>query len=151
MDLGDGIPNFMQGVWQPFVVPTADIPLAAQAAPRSNVSIQLVDYAFSLRGPLSVGQQVIRVENTGVQPHEIALVKLASGKTIDDVLAWIQSPQGPPPIQENKGGVSALASGMEAFFEVVLEPGEYALLCFVTAPNGRSHIHHGMFQQVHVG
>jgi hypothetical protein len=25
------------------------------------------------------------------------------------------------------------------------------LLCFVTAPNGRSHVEHGMIQQIHVG
>jgi hypothetical protein len=40
---------------------------------------------------------------------------------------------------------------MEAFFEAELTAGEYVLVCFTTAPDGRSHIEHGMIQQVRIG
>ena len=43
-----------------------------------------------------------------------------------------------------------MRSSMEAFFETTLTPGEYVLICMTTAPDGRSHIEHGMIQQITV-
>ena len=37
------------------------------------------------------------VANVGVQPHELVVVKIAEGKTVDDVTAWYRTPSGPPP------------------------------------------------------
>jgi hypothetical protein len=48
------------------------------------------------------------------------------------------------------GGIAAIAPGMQAFFEANLTPGEYVLACMATAPDGRSHIEHGMIRQVSV-
>jgi hypothetical protein len=39
---------------------------------------------------------------------------------------------------------------MESFFEAEFTPGEYVLVCMATAPDGRSHMEHGMIQQVRV-
>jgi hypothetical protein len=39
---------------------------------------------------------------------------------------------------------------MEAFFETDITPGEYVMVCMTTAPDGRSHIEHGMIQQISV-
>lgn len=39
---------------------------------------------------------------------------------------------------------------MEAYFEATLAPGEYVPACMVTAPDGRSHIEHGVIQRVTV-
>jgi hypothetical protein len=48
------------------------------------------------------------------------------------------------------GGIAAIAPRMESFFEADFAPGEYVLLCMATAPDGRSHIEHGMVRQVSV-
>ncbi len=40
--------------------------------------------------------------------------------------------------------------GAQAFFEADLTPGGYALLCFVTAPDGRPHVMHGMVKYLHI-
>jgi hypothetical protein len=48
------------------------------------------------------------------------------------------------------GGVNAVAHGVEAYFEADLTPGEYVLPCFVTAPDGRTHVAHGMIQQIRI-
>jgi hypothetical protein len=47
------------------------------------------------------------------------------------------------------GGVNAVAHGVEAYFEADLTPGEYVLPCFVTAPDGRTHVAHGI-QQIRI-
>jgi len=33
-------------------------------------------------------------------------------------------------------------------FEADLTPGEYVMMCMATAPDGRSHIEHGMIRQI---
>jgi hypothetical protein len=110
----------------------------------------LRDHEFSLNTVLTAGQHMIRVENLGAEPHEAALAKLAPGRTADDVQAWLRNPQGPPPIGEMHGGVMALASNAFAYFEVDVAPGEYVLLCFVTAPDGRPHTEHGMVEYIRI-
>ena len=39
---------------------------------------------------------------------------------------------------------------MSVYFEANLTPGEYVLFCMVTAPDGRSHIEHGMIQPLEI-
>ncbi len=48
------------------------------------------------------------------------------------------------------GGIAAIRPGMDVFFETNLTPGEYLLVCMATAPDGRSHIEHGMIRQISV-
>jgi hypothetical protein len=152
MDLGGGVPNFMreQGLGQSFVVEAPTDLAALPRPPAADVDIRLVDYAFSMEAPLSPGRQTIRVYNTGSQPHEIGIVQMAPGTTIGELLAWIETPEGPPPMAGTAGGVASIAPDREAFFEVDLEAGDYALLCFVTAPDGRTHADHGMYQHIRV-
>lgn len=121
-----------------------------QTAPEPSVVIRLVDYAFRISTPVTAGRHVIRVENAGAEPHEVGLVKLAPGTTMQDFEAWTQNPQGPPPAS-SVGGVSSLVANTEAYFEVELTSGEYVLLCFVTAPDGRPHTAHGMIQHIRIG
>jgi plastocyanin len=152
-NLPDGIPHVVgHGMAEPFVVEAAGASHGSQTAPEADVVMRLVDYAFSPSTPLTTGRQMIRVENAGSESHEVSVVKLAPGKTIEDFLAWIRNPTTPSETTwTGAGGVTSLAPGAEAYFEVDLTPGEYVLLCFVTAPDGRSHIDHGMIQRISVG
>jgi len=43
-----------------------------------------------------------------------------------------------------------MTRGSDGYFEVDLTPGEYVLLCLVTAPDGRSHVEHGMIQHIRI-
>jgi hypothetical protein len=101
------------------------------------------------------------VENAGVEPHDLVLMKLEPGATLEQVKAWLnpekarrlgQSSAGvsPASLVSMAGGIAAIASGMEGFFEADLTPGEYVLACMATAPDGKSHIEHGMIQQISI-
>ena len=152
-NLPDGIPHvFGHGMAKPFVVDSSgEATAAGRTPPEADLVMRLVDYGFSLSIPLRSGRQVIRVENPGTEPHEVGVVRLAPGKSVADFLAWLRNPgAGPEPFEKVFGGVTSIAPGVEAYFEVDLPPGEYLLLCFVTAPDGRSHIEHGMVQQIRV-
>lgn len=152
MDFGDGIPNFIQeqGLGQSLVVEAATDKTVLPKPPEADVNIRLVDYAFSMEAPLSQGHKTVRVYNTGSQPHEIGVVKMAPGAAIEDLLAWIGNPEGPSPMAGIAGGVASIAPDREAFFGVDLHEADYALLCFVTAPDGRTHADHGMYQHIRV-
>ncbi|HEU4631284.1 MAG TPA: hypothetical protein VFS08_16145 [Gemmatimonadaceae bacterium] len=145
----DGMPHIMKGMAHGLVVKPAVVQVAA-AAPTADTDITLDDYTFTLSRPLTAGHHTIRVTNQASQSHEVVLVKLAPGKTAQDVVTWVEKRDGPPP-GTPLGGVTAIAQGVANYMMVGLEPGEYALLCFVPdAADGKPHVMHGMTQQFSV-
>jgi hypothetical protein len=119
--------------------------------PVGDVVMTLHDYTFTVSQELTSGRRVIEVHNNGPQPHEVELVRLAPGKTAAEFLAWVHKPEGPPPGLP-LGGVSPLARGRVGWFEADLEPGTYALVCFIPdAKDGKSHSQNGMVREIEVG
>lgn len=158
-----GHPHFAKGEFKPFVVHAVRADVAKQAgAPEADAVVRLTDYSFAIDRPFRPGQHVIRVENAGAEPHDLVLMKLVPGKTVEDVRTWMNPerprrsdvPADPPPPLDSlgtlTGGVAVIGPGIESFFEADFTPGEYVLICMTTAPDGRSHIEHGMIQQVSV-
>lgn len=65
-----------------------------------------------------------------------------------------QSPQAwfsPLPRMSGAAAQRPAGGASRPSFEVELTPGEYLLVGFSTAPDGRAHMEHGMVQQVLVG
>jgi hypothetical protein len=158
-----GTPHFSKGEFKTFVVRADSTDAAGKvAAPTASAGIRLMDFTFTFEAPLKAGHHIIRVENAGLQPHDLVMLKLAQGKTLDEVRLFLNPERArrpdetsqPQPTLESLGtgvgGIAAIAPGMSVFFESDLTPGEYVLACMATAPDGRSHIEHGMIQQVHV-
>jgi uncharacterized cupredoxin-like copper-binding protein len=114
------------------------------------VVMKLVDYDFELSTPLTAGRHTIRIENGGPQEHEVAIVKLDSGKAPIDFAEWGEKMVGKPPGTLH-GGVSGIMPGDKAFVEVDLAPGEYGIICFVPdSKDGKGHYRHGMAKKVTV-
>lgn len=162
-----GHPHFAKGEFKPFLVQATDGVVADRAAaPEADVVIRLTDYSFELGAPLRAGRHTVRVENAGADPreygHDLVVFKLAQGKTLEDVQRSLNPERARRPEQRDDeppsleslgtvvGGIAAIASGMEVFTQVELTPGEYVLICMATAPDGRSHLEHGMIKQVTV-
>ena len=89
------------------------------------------------------------------------MMKLSPGRTFEDLRRFLNPERArrpgetdePPPLHElgsMVGGVAAMGPSMSAYFDAELTPGEYALFCMVTAPDGRSHIEHGMIRQIRI-
>lgn len=151
-NLPDGVPHAVgHNMSKPFVVRTVSGGVES-AMPAADVVMQLADYSFTLTPPLTPGRHSIRIENAGPEPHEVGLIRLADGKSMQDFLAWLANPGATPPDSVGKvvGGTTSFAPGGQVFVELDLADGEYLLVCFVTAPDGRSHIEHGMIQQISV-
>ena len=158
-----GNPHFGKGEFKPFVVRASDGAMADGAArPEASIVVRLTDFSFEVDSSVPAGRHTIRVANAGVEPHDLVMMRLNPGITIAELLAAMnperarrpgQAAAPPPPLESlmtGAGGIAAIAPGMESFFEANLSPGEYVLLCMATAPDGRSHIEHGMVKQIRI-
>ena len=159
-----GHPHFAKDEFKPFVVRAAGGEAPDRAGgPQADAVIRLTDFSFELDAPLTAGRHTIRVVNAGADPneygHDLVVWKLAPGKTAEDVRQSLNPERARRPGQRDEsapsletlgtvaGGIAAIAPGLEVFFETDLTPGEYALICMATSPDGLSHIEHGMIQQ----
>ena len=143
----DGIPHVAKGMSTSFVVTPSE---ARAPAPAADIVLSLVDYDFQFSKPLTAGEHVIEVRTDAPQPHEVVLVQLAPGKTLNDMMTWFGKPNGPPP-GAPVGGTVGVSPGRSNLLHVNLEPGDYALICFVPdAKDGRPHFMHGMMRQITV-
>jgi hypothetical protein len=145
----DGMLHVAKGMEREFTVLPAKGPVAAM--PAADEQLTLVDYGFQFSPELTAGTHTIRVENHASQPHEAVIVKLAPGKTTDDVLAWVEAMTGPPPFMP-LGGVSPMDPGAVDVVQLTFTPGDYGLFCFVPDKTDRKpHFVHGMVRKIHVG
>ena len=147
VESADHVPHIAKGMTRSLTVPPSSNPTSE---PNADVSLTLSDYTFTLSKPLVAGKQLIKVENGATQPHEVVLVQLAPGKTIEDLGKWVSDMKGPPP-GKPIGGIPAFMPGKRAFFEADLTPGDYGMICFVPdAKDGKPHVQHGMTTQFKV-
>lgn len=143
----DGKMHLMKGMARALEVTQGT---STAAMPVADVTIKLSDYAFEITGPLTAGRHVVRIEDAGPQMHELVLVKLEPGKTVQQMAAWLEKPVGPPP-GSLLNGASPMTVGVANTTTLDLTPGDYGLICFVPdAKDGKPHIAHGMVKQITV-
>lgn len=148
----EGIPHLAQGMVQPLEVTAADDPAPV---PDADADVSLVDYSFEL--PELAGDEVLSISNASeAEPHELNILRLEPGATIEDVLAIAEAegeepPAGPPPFA-GVGGLNGLSPGGTSALALDLEPGEYVFACFIPSfdprNEGQTHAELGMIDQV---
>ncbi|HEX7071751.1 MAG TPA: hypothetical protein VF190_13135 [Rhodothermales bacterium] len=136
-----GVPHLAHGMVGAIQV----VPGESQAAaPTADLTVNLVDFAFAFSEGIPAGTQTWEVVNDGEQIHEIALMKLAEGKTIEDVEHFMHEMQGPPPFA-NVGGMQAIDPGSSGWLHLDLTPGTYVAICHVPdLATGETHASMGM-------
>jgi uncharacterized cupredoxin-like copper-binding protein len=132
----DGQPHAAHGMTGTVEVKkTAD---SVETAPVTKGTIELGDFVFEPPADFN-GNGTYAVLNKGNEVHELALFKIADGKTLDDVKGFIltppgaPAPAGPPPFTE-VGGTVGLSSNQTAWLNLKLAPGQYAMFCFFPDP-----------------
>jgi uncharacterized cupredoxin-like copper-binding protein len=146
----DGVPHLAKGMIQPFEVTAGG---AEATLPVASDTVRLGEYSFESARPLTPGQHTFLVTNSGQQPHELVLLRLAPGKTVKDFAVWATTGgmKGPPPALP-LGGVAVIDPGESGVFAADLAPGDYGLICFVPdSKDGKLHLMHGMVKQITVG
>jgi hypothetical protein len=142
----DGTPHVASGMVKPMRVTGA---VAAQAAPAVAGESSLHDFRIDMPQGVN-GRETYRVVNQGVQLHEAIFLRLAPGKTVEDVKAFFSQhqPSGPPPAMP-VGGVQGLSRGGVNYYQPDVPAGEYVVLCFIPDPaSGKPHLELGMIRAV---
>lgn len=125
------------------------------AAPAPNeLTVIGLDYAFTAPDTLPPGPTVIAFENGGEVDHEMILVRLKEGVTLDQVMEAVRG--GGDPREFTEGGPGILIAAPEqttaSRLLVDLQPGRtYALVCnFQDEPEAPPHTALGMWRALEV-
>lgn len=137
----------------PFTV-TGEMPTGLPE-PASNATVTMSDFAIDVTsGALQEGENLIRLENTGVQPHFVSFQQVPDGTTLEDIEATLQFEMTGTPVD---GAVdfaeivqiatsSDLSANTAMWMTVTFDPGTYAGLCFIPDPeSGMPHAMMGMY------
>lgn len=138
-----------------FTVGSSSASSGMMDAPSTTATITLKDMKFVSPDSLSAGTHTLKIHNAGPSEHMMVTVKIAKGKTYQDVLAYLKqgaNAKGQPPIDPNSfGGFETMGPGQTAYLTESFTPGAYVMLCFVT--DMKKHIPHvaeGMVKKITV-
>jgi plastocyanin len=117
----------------------------APRAPAPNVvTITATDYAFGMPDTIGAGVTTIRLVNRGKELHHASLVQL-DGKTIIELQRT-----APPPWKGFVGGPNTISPGDTASATLTLDPGTYAVACWIPSADGMPHVMKGMLHPLSV-
>lgn len=127
----------------------ADSAVAAAEAPPPVIEVRATDYAFTAPDTVPAGLTTFRMHADGKAFHHAQLVRFDAGHTFDEYLAALRAGEGPPPAWAHSvGGVNGADPGASQETSVPLEPGEYALICFIPNEQGVPHAMLGMMKRI---
>jgi hypothetical protein len=142
------------------VVPTlAAAALIGFASPPNNSDARVVriiatDYAFQAPAELAAGRVTFVLENRGKTRHELSMVLLNPGVTMNQVVAAINARQGGQQRLRTAVGILLAAAGnsSEGAMSTTLLPGrDYGIVCtFNDGAGAPAHVAMGMYGVIHV-
>jgi hypothetical protein len=128
---------------------SAGVAPSAGAAGSNTLTVKAGEYTYKLSGSPKAGWTQINFQNDGVEYHMMAVFPLKKGVTVAQVkkAAESQADDAFDPIA-GKGQVfgapDLLSPGEKTTVITKLPAGHYGVLCFIPAPDGESHVAHGM-------
>jgi phage tail sheath gpL-like len=116
-----------------------------------DATVEAAEYVFNA-DTLPSGGVEIAFDNIGAQPHHLIASPIKGDATAEEVEKAFKEEKGPPPLEEKGTLSTAVLEGGEAqLVEMDLEPGRYALYCFITdRKGGPPHVFKGMVDEVEV-
>ena len=109
------------------------------------VTVHAKDYSFTAPKSVKAGITTFRLVNDGKEMHHLQLIKLDKGKTMADLAAALKKPGPPPAWMTEVGGPNPALPGATVEATLALEPGSYAMVCFVPSPGSPTpHVMKGM-------
>ena len=128
---------------------SAAVAPSAGAAGSNSLTVKAGEYTYKFSGSPKAGWTQINFENDGVEYHMMAVFPLKKGVTVAQLTkaAESQDQNAFDPIS-GKGQVFGapqfLGPATKTSVITKLAAGHYGILCYIPAPDGESHIAHGM-------
>ncbi len=111
----------------------------------TEFTVTATDFAFAAPDTVTSGLVTLRLVDAGMEPHQVVVMRLDSGKTMADVQTMMAKPDAPVPgWLAFPIGVSVIAPGDTGNATALLVPGHYAMVCFISSPDGTPHFMKGM-------
>ena len=135
--------------------PAAESTAAATsvAAISPVITITAKDFSFDAPDTVQAGMVTIKLMNQGPSLHHIQFIRLSDGKTVADLEQGLKAAKPgapPPPWAHDVAGPNAAVPGAESFVTEQLEPGNYALVCFIPGADHVPHVMKGMIRALTV-
>ena len=118
---------------------------AARHGPGSTVTIVAYNHFYEAPNPINSGWVTFRFINRGPDLHNMWIVKIDEGYAFSDFMNAIRPGRPLPVWLHGLGGPESPESGDEVSVTLLLEPGRYALACYIPTAEGGSHLSKGMF------
>ncbi len=149
LDDPDGVPHFAKGMVAEFTLrgdeneadlPEADIEITGTGDGSGS------NYAFQAPASVEAGEVNIRFTNAGFEAHEVGLVRVPDGTTVEQVLGVFSGETAPPSGFEavSIGGVQGILPGAGQIATLDLKRGLYVLICAIPNAEGVPHAFLGM-------
>ncbi|MDX1994359.1 MAG: hypothetical protein SF029_18395 [bacterium] len=140
----------------PATFTVADVEGEGAEGPAADVTVSLLDFAFSIPLEIQAGEKVWQVQNLGNQWHEMVIARVDEATAIGDYHDMLnaymtaEDPEAAP--FEDVAFWGPVNQGERAWFPVTLEPGTYVVICFLPdiMGEGHSHFQMGMVQLINV-
>ena len=116
----------------------------ATAATPTVVTYNATNYKFTGPTEIPSGMTTFKLVNDGPGFHHLQIIRLDSGKTMDDFRNALEKKGPPPAWAVVVGGPNAPNPTMEANATLDMRAGNYALVCLVDMPEGVPHVAKGM-------
>jgi hypothetical protein len=112
-----------------------------------QMTINATEYKFDAPDEVRSGLMTVHLVDNGKELHHVSFVKLEDGKTLADFQQALAKKEPLPKWAVEHGGVNPpRPSGGMATATQMLEPGNYALVCFVPTADGIPHFAKGMIR-----
>jgi hypothetical protein len=140
------------------------------ATPPNSLTVEMFDYGYRFAGTVEAGAVTITTANTGREWHMATFGRLQPGKTVADVVAFLDAqsagnlPEGEEEGAEPPGIDSLIAKGLGAPGHILqpghrqsltvdtLDAGSYVMLCYLPVEGlGTPHFSKGMIGGFEVG
>jgi len=132
------------------VAPAATSTTSAPApgGARPHVTVIARDFSFQMPATVPSGYVDVTLENHGKQDHQLQIVELGPTRFDDFRAAAVKTDIGAvKPGTVFVGGPNDAAPGKSTTATVKLDPGLYAITCFIPGKDGKPHAAHGMIGQ----
>ena len=144
-----GVPHVALGMLKALRVTTG--PAKTPDPPPADVTITEQDFSFHVSKPIQAGRRTVRVVNNGSQAHEVVVVQLARGATVNAFLNDFEPGVVTSPLGKPVGGIVGLETGGEGYFTMNFVRGRYGLICFLPdIARGAPHFTRGMLMDINV-
>lgn len=154
----DGPPDAAQGMIATLTVTEVQAEVAEADLPQADAEISMADYTFVVNNKIEVGEQMLRVNNTGKELHEVVIYRLKEGVSMANFRALLEKDMNGEDTSAEEDLTfeyvmnTMISPGVSMYMALNFEPGNYVFVCHLPSPEHEMQPHFalGMIQEVKV-